>query len=90
MGIFVIEPEDIGFGCFDVFGHPHCHGVLGIFLESVSFSHDDLVVVESLLVFLLLALQFLLIVVDDFELFAEMIRHMAVLENFRCFFLGSG
>ena len=90
LGIFVIEPEYIGFGCFDVFGHPHCHGVLGIFLEPVSFSHDDLIVVESLLVFFLLALQFLLIVVDDFELFAEMVRYMTVLEHFRCFFFSSG
>ena len=90
LGIFVVEPEDVGFGGFDVFGHPHCHGVLVVFLESLSFPHDDLVVVESFLVFLLLAFQLLLIVVDDFELFAEVVRNMAVFEHFRCFFLGSG
>ena len=90
LGIFVVEPEDIGFGGFDMFGHPYRHGVLGIFFEPVSFPHDDLVVVETLLVFLFFIFKFFLIVVDDFELFAEMVRYVVVLEHFRCFFLGSG
>jgi len=40
--VFIIEPEQIGFACFAVFGHPYSHCVVSCLFKLCSFSSYNL------------------------------------------------
>lgn len=69
LDIFVVEPKNCSLGCFNVLNHPNTQCILAVLLETVLFSHYDLLVSQPALVRILLVPQLFLIVGDNLELF---------------------